>query len=248
MSLNSNSCCSTLLSLVFVLLHYASQVLLAQQSATEEIVIREGFTTSPGRGAGGRGRLSIPKDPLEAAWLSGALLLPDPNLEESPSDADFPNWRRIKADEQGGLGDRALASGWLVTYVDAPSDAIWLLDAKGHGGVRVNDAPRIGDVYSNGKTELPVSLQAGRNTLVFSASRGKVTARLTRPKKKVFPASAIRLILMFYVASPTPCGARYCSSMRRTKFKTVCKCTLAVRDLKQPLPICQLFCLWRPER
>lgn len=155
------------------------------QEPAEDIVIREGFIASAGRPAG-RGRISIPKDPLESAWINGSLQLPDPDAEESPSAPDFPNWRRVQADEQGGISDRGLSNGWLLAYVNVAQDGVWLLDAQGHVSVRVNGTPRVGDVYSNSMTEIPVELKAGQNTLIFTGSRGRVAARLKQVQHPLF--------------------------------------------------------------
>jgi dienelactone hydrolase len=143
-----------------------------------EIVFRTGYVTSPERGFGSRGRVSLPKDPLEAAWLKGELQLPLADQIESPSGKNLPPWKKIEADGNGGFNGRELAAGWLVSYVDVPEDGVWLLSAQGHGNVRINGTLRVGDIYSNGMTELPVHLKAGNNTFIFAGSRGRIAARL----------------------------------------------------------------------
>jgi dienelactone hydrolase len=155
----------------------------AQQPATSQAIeIRETFVTAPPR-TGGRARVSIPKDPLEAALLDGKLQWPDPTREGSPSSDGIDPWRKLTADPQGGFSDRALAGGWMVAYVDVPEEGIWILEAQGHGSVRVNDAPRVGDVYSNGSAAIPIQLQPGQNRLVFTGGRGRIAARLVPPAK-----------------------------------------------------------------
>lgn len=153
-------------------------------SVPEVIALREGWLVAPG--TAGRGRVSLPTDRLEWAWLQGKLSLPDRTQEESPSAAELPPWKRVQADEQGTFTDRGLSGGWLATFVDVPEDQVWLLAAQGHGSVRINDVPRCGDVYSNGSVELPVLLQSGTNTLIFAGSRGGISARLRRPEKDIF--------------------------------------------------------------
>ncbi|MFN6127867.1 MAG: prolyl oligopeptidase family serine peptidase [Planctomycetota bacterium] len=159
--------------------------LIAQTPVTSdnEIVLRTGYVTSPERGFAGRGRSSLPKDPLEAAWLRGELQLPLADQAESPSAAGLPAWKKVEADENGKFTGRELAAGWLVSYVEVPEEGIWLLSAQGHGTVRIHGIPRVGDIYSNGMTELPVLLKAGTNTLIFAGARGGVAARL-RPVEK----------------------------------------------------------------
>lgn len=168
-----------------VLLFVIPSVLAAQTPATpeKEIVLRTAYGTSPNRGFGSRGRLSLPKDPLEAAWLNGALELPVENQAESPSAPGLPPWKKIEADENGSFVGREIAAGWLVSYVEVPEDGVWLLSAQGNGSVRINGAPRVGDIYSHGMTELPVFLKAGKNTLIFNGARGRITARLRQASK-----------------------------------------------------------------
>ena len=155
-----------------------------QENTANEIKLKEGWVLSQGMRP--RGRVSLPTDPIEWAWLNNNLTLPDRTAVESPTGPDLPAWKRIQADENGGFAGRELASGWLATFVDAPVAGVWLLDAQGHGSVTVNGTPRTGDIYSNGSVELPVLLQAGTNTLIFSGSRGRVVARLRRLEKNVF--------------------------------------------------------------
>lgn len=163
-----------------VLLFVIPSALAAQAPATpeNEIVIKTGYVTTPGLGFGGRGRVSLPKDALEAALLKGDLQLPLADQAESPSAPGLPAWKKLDADENGGFSGRELAAGWLVAYVDLPEEGMWLLSTQGSGNIRVNGIPRVGDIYSNGLTELPVLLRAGRNTLIFAGARGRISARL----------------------------------------------------------------------
>lgn len=174
---------SLFVSLAFLLA--IPSVLIAQTPADpqNEILLRTGYTTAPERALGSRGRSSLPKDSLEDAWLGGELQLPLADQPESPSAQGLPPWKKVEADENGNFTGRELASGWLVSHVDVPDEGVWILAAQGHGNVRINGVPRVGDIYGNGMTELPVLLKAGRNTLIFSGARGRITARL-RPSAK----------------------------------------------------------------
>ncbi|MFM8324622.1 MAG: prolyl oligopeptidase family serine peptidase, partial [Pirellulaceae bacterium] len=171
-------------SLCLLLVSLLPPLLSAQEPATPShvIEIREAFVTAPPR-SGGRARVSIPKDLLEAASLDGKLLWPDAAKDSSPSSEGIDPWRKLTADPQGGFSDRALAGGWMVAYVDLPEEGIWMLEAQGHGSVRINDAPRVGDVYSNGTAAIPVLLPSGQSRLVFTGGRGRISARLSAPTK-----------------------------------------------------------------
>ncbi|MFN7625206.1 MAG: hypothetical protein ACK5PZ_00155, partial [Pirellula sp.] len=156
----------------------------AQEINPQEIRIQEGWTLSAGPPP--RGRSSLPVDPLEHAWIRGELKLPDRSLDESPSAEGIKPWKKAAADEQGGFTGRDVMSGWLATYVDVDADGVWLLDAQGHGAVKVNGTPRTGDVYSNGSVELPVWLKKGTNHLLFQSGRGRIAAKLKPATKSVF--------------------------------------------------------------
>ena len=156
----------------------------AQEKDPQEIRILEGWTLSAGPPP--RGRSSLPVDPLEHAWIRGELKLPDRSLEESPSAEGIKPWKKATADEQGGFTGRDIMSGWLATYVDVDADGVWLLDAQGHGAVKVNGTPRTGDVYSNGSVELPILLKKGTNHLLFQSGRGRIAAKLKPATKSLF--------------------------------------------------------------
>lgn len=112
--------------------------------------------------------------------------MPDRGAAGSPSAPDLANWKKVAPDDGGRFDGRALGGGWLATIVDVPSDGIWLLDAQGHGSVRVNGVLRAGDVYANGRVEVPVALRAGTNSLIFASGRGAIGAKLRRPPRDLF--------------------------------------------------------------
>lgn len=176
----------------FLTLCFPVQVGIGQESASapataaassDEIAVTEGWTLP--RGERSRARPSLPLDPIEWAWIQGKLALPDGAAAEVPSAEGLAPWKKVQADAKGQFEGRALAGGWLATYVEAPQEQVWLLDAQGHGSVRVNGALRAGDVYANGKVELPVLLHQGQNSLIFTSGRGAISARLRKPAKDV---------------------------------------------------------------
>ena len=162
----------------------APAVTTSPVAAATEIKLTEGWVLP--RGERPRGRASLPVDPIEWAYAQGSLAWPDRSADESPSADGLPAWKKVTADEQGRFDGRTIAGGWLFMTVEAPSEQVWLLEAQGHGSVRVNGAPRVGDVYANGRVEIPVLLRQGENTLIFTSGRGAVTARLRQPEKPVF--------------------------------------------------------------
>ncbi len=145
-----------------------------------EIVIREGLGLG---GSGGRSRVSLPLDYLESLWVRGEWKSPQDGEEITLPGGNQRTWRRIQAGDDLWFTDRAFAGGTLVTSVDVPADQVWLLDAQGHGSVRINGETRMGDVYANGSMEVPVRLHRGKNELIFLGNRGRLKARLYLPSK-----------------------------------------------------------------
>ena len=167
--------------LVFAGLFFSLEA-MSQEPQANEIKFTHGWILSSGQGMQ-RGRSSLPVDPIELAIIKDQLQLPDPDQESSDSAEGLNRWKKVDADEQGGFGGRELLGGLLAVHVQAPVSGVWLLDAQGHGSVRIDGAQRAGDVYSNGSVELPVELKAGENWLLFSSGRGRIAAKL-RPASK----------------------------------------------------------------
>jgi poly(3-hydroxybutyrate) depolymerase len=148
-----------------------------------EITVREALVLPDDRP---RDRRSILRDELEWRWVHAQW--PTPREAESVvlRDGGSRTWQRVAAGDDGWLADRVLAGGTCVANVDAPADRVWLLDVRGCSAVRVNDAPRVADVYDNGLVAVPVALRQGPNELVFLGGRGRLRAQLELPDKPLF--------------------------------------------------------------
>ncbi|MFM7932214.1 MAG: hypothetical protein ACKO9Q_31245, partial [Pirellula sp.] len=150
-----------------------SQEKVSQETQASEMKLTEAWVVSSGQGMP-RGRSSLPTDAVELAIIQDRLQMPDPKADSSPSADGLPPWKKFAADEQGGFAGRELFGGTLAVRVEVPTQGIWLLDAQGHGSVRIDGAQRVGDVYSNGSVEIPVELKAGENWLLLSSGRGRI--------------------------------------------------------------------------
>ena len=65
-----------------------------------------------------------------------------------------------------------------------------MLEAAGHGLVYADGEPRAGDPYSTGYVQLPVRVKKGSNALLFQVGRGRLKARLTKPRAAAFLSTA----------------------------------------------------------
>jgi len=162
-----------------------SQEQASQEAVLSEIKFEHGWILSSGQGMQ-RGRTSLPVDPIELALIQDRVQWPDPSKESSPSADGLNDWKRFDADQQGGFGGRELFGGLLAVEATVPKSGVWLLDAQGHGSVRHDGMQRVGDVYSNGSVEIPLELKEGRNWLVFSSGRGRISAKLKPAPKAAF--------------------------------------------------------------
>ena len=99
-------------------------------------------------------------------------------------------WEPVKAGADGWFSGGALRGGYLATSFSAPEASVMMLEAAGHGMVYVDGEPRAGDLYSTGYVHLPVRVRKGQNALLFQVGRGRLKARLTKPKAAAFFSTA----------------------------------------------------------
>ena len=137
-------------------------------------------------GIGRYGRSPIHIDAVQARIARGEWKAPRPGDTLPKPDGSNAEWKEIKAGEDGSFNGEAFTAGYLFLTLDSPAERVMLLDAHGHGMVYVNGEPRVGDIYANGLTRLPILLRKGPNEFLFSAGRGNFAAKLTVPPKDVF--------------------------------------------------------------
>jgi dienelactone hydrolase len=161
------------------------------QSRPTDIEPAECLVIGP-TGLGG-GRSAVSTDALEALRVAGTLTRPKDGdvLPMPPGARRGPKtWRKLARGNDGAFSAEELGGGWAWVTIDAPDDAIALLDAAGHAMVYVNGEPRAGDPYSYGFVKLPVQLKKGTNDLLFQVGRGSLRVKLTPVPKPVFMTNA----------------------------------------------------------
>lgn len=159
----------------FSLLLFA-ELLLA---SSDETVLRDYLVIRP---VGRTGRAAIHTDAVEAQIVAGKWSAPQAgDVVEGTSQ----KWETATATQDGALNHPALRGGYAYAMVESSSERVMLLEASGHNMVYVNGEPRAGDPYSHGYVRLPVLLKPGENVFLFQVSRGRLSARLTKPKSPV---------------------------------------------------------------
>lgn len=151
--------------------------------ASSSIEPREGLTIAIG---GSRGRDSLAIDPVAAQLVRGPWTMPKAGDIVTVAPGQDRHWEKMTAGADGSFSRPAPRGGYLAMTIDAPDDAVRILEASGHSVVYVNGKPRIGDRYSHGYVHLPVRLHKGSNALLFRGARDGFRARLTTPKAQAF--------------------------------------------------------------
>jgi predicted esterase len=147
------------------------------------IELREGLTISTSRER--RGAINL--DPVVAQVVAGTWVMPRAGESVAyPGGGQARKWVPIKALEDGWFSGQDLRGGYLAVSFSAGDDAVMMLESAGHAMVYAGGEPRGGDMYSNSYVHLPVHIRKGQNALLFQVGRGRLKARLTRPKAPAF--------------------------------------------------------------
>ena len=123
-------------------------------------------------GAARGGRVPFERDAVQEALCRGAFAEPK---------AGGGGWTAIQADKGGVFQN--LRAAYVFASVEIPEAGVYLLNARGNSVVYANGELRPGDVYSYGYFPLPVSLKKGKNTFLFFAGRGTLSASLAKMTK-----------------------------------------------------------------
>ncbi len=186
---------------LFVLVFAPAAALCAPAVADSPIVLRDALVIA---NVTAGGRTPLPVDHIAHAISTGTLGTPGRVPEPGPwrvgvvregdtltlADGSDRTWSAVTAGEDGAFTpDRlgpAARGGYALFEVTSERDQVRVLEASGHAMVFVNAEPRVGDPYAHGYVRVPVSLRAGRNTLLFRlAGRGPFRARLVEPESIV---------------------------------------------------------------
>ncbi|MEW6161110.1 MAG: prolyl oligopeptidase family serine peptidase [Verrucomicrobiota bacterium] len=156
----------------------------AADAADGTILIREALVLG---GVGRVGRSPVHRDSIELRIVKNEWKPPQREESMPLSDGSTRVWESVSAKPDGAIEHAALrGAGYASAIVEVPDDAVWILQASGHNLVYVNGTLRTGDPYQYGYVHLPVLLKAGSNELLFQCSRGRLQARLVKPKGPLF--------------------------------------------------------------
>ncbi|MHC5024122.1 MAG: carboxylesterase family protein [Planctomycetota bacterium] len=157
----------------------------------ETLVLRDALVI--GR-VGRAGRSAVHTDAVERMLVTDTWEAPDEGDEIELPDGESRAWARATAAEDGWIQDATLRGGYASFTVQSERERVMLLHARGHSLVYVNGVPRAGDPYGTGFLRLPITLRAGANELLFRVGRGRLWARLARPRTPVMLSAADRTV------------------------------------------------------
>jgi pimeloyl-ACP methyl ester carboxylesterase len=150
------------------------------------IELREGLTISTVR----ERRSAVNVDPIAGQVMTGTWTMPRSGDSVAFRGGQTKKWEPVKAGADGWFAEGALRGGYLAASFAAADESVMMLEATGHAMVYAGGEPRGGDIYSNGYVQLPVQVRKGQNALLFQVGRGKLKARLTKPKASAFFSTA----------------------------------------------------------
>jgi pimeloyl-ACP methyl ester carboxylesterase len=150
-----------------------------RQEPAKEIVLRECLVIAP---VGRYGRSAVHADALESQIVAGRWAPPKAGDMVKLADGSSRRWEPAQAAKDGALTHEALGGGYAFFTVPATQKRVMLLEANGHVMAYVNGEPRTGDLYQTGYVHLPVLLRQGTNDFLFHVGRGRLQAKLVRPK------------------------------------------------------------------
>ncbi len=159
---------------------------VADSASEASIELREGLAIPAAHDR----RSAVSFDPIVAQMLSGTWVMPRAGDSVAVPGSQAKKWEPVKAGPDGSFSGGALRGGYLASSFWAAADSVMILESTGHGLVYAGGEPRGGDPYSNGYVHLPVKVWKGQNALLFQVGRGKLTARLTKPKGPAFLSTA----------------------------------------------------------
>lgn len=141
-------------------------------------VLREGLAI---RNVGRSGRVPFPTDAVHALIASGKWKDPRAGDEITLPGGEKRAWTAFKAEANGSFNQGPIQGGYACFELQRGAPEVMILEASGHGMAYVNGEPFAGDPYGNGYLKVPIALKQGANTLLFSAGRGNLSAKLVKP-------------------------------------------------------------------
>ena len=154
----------------------------SSNSAPLPVTIAEGLILPLG-GRGG-GHAEFPVDFVAAQISDGSWKAPHEGDVLTLPGGSSRTWQKSPAGTNGWFTGRGLGGGYLFYSFHADADQGALLEAAGHEMVYVNGEPRVGDIYANETTLIPVHLRPGENEFLFKTGRGRLKARLLPVKSR----------------------------------------------------------------
>jgi poly(3-hydroxybutyrate) depolymerase len=143
---------------------------------------RDGLALS---GVGSGGRNVISPDPVQARIVAGTWTPPVAGEEVAGRNGRTARWRVVHANEKGEFDLGEGPTSYVYVPFRSSEARTVLLEASGHGMVYVNGEPRTGDIYGYGYVSLPVRLEKGENSFLFSGTRGQLSVRFAEPRAPV---------------------------------------------------------------
>jgi len=138
----------------------------------------------------------ISPNPIEASLALGKWKAPKNGQIVEFVNGEEHEWRTITADSTGWFEDSVLSGCYVYFSVEMKKKTILILEAMGNEMVYIYGVPRSGNPYGLKEnweawepnfqfSQLPISLEKGKNDLLFRCQRGRLKVKMYPPKFSV---------------------------------------------------------------
>ncbi len=130
---------------------------------------------------GGGGRSPIQTDEIQYQLVKGTFVAPKAGDTVQTPSGRTRAWKPLSIGKDGWFASDDLQGGYAYFEVVSENRQTMMLEAAGQGSSWINGVIRGGDPYAYDYLKVPVELHAGRNQLLFSIPRGRLSVRLSQP-------------------------------------------------------------------
>lgn len=166
---------------------------LLSAQTPDTLVLHEGLVLQLPRGYA---EVVIAPNPIEASLVLGKWKAPKNDQVVEFINGEEHEWHNIKSDSTGWFEDSIFGGCCVYFSVEMKKKTSMVLEAMGNEMVYVNGVPRSGNPYclkdkweswepKFNYSQIPITLEKGKNDLLFRCQRGRFKAMLYLPKKPI---------------------------------------------------------------
>ena len=161
-----------------------------KSDASDTLILQQGLMLQLPHGYA---EVIIAPNPVEANLAFGKWKSPKINESLTFINGEKHEWKMIVADSSGWFEDSVLSGCYVYFSVEMKKKTTFILEAMGNEMVYINGVPRSGNPYGLKEaweswepnfqySRIPISLEKGKNDLLFRCQRGRLKVKIYPPK------------------------------------------------------------------